>query len=160
MVYYSSPHGVPAPDDSDPVAAYASITRQLADFVDDLVLGGPVTTSTTGIVMSANWTTPVVRLRQLLNGAYAYVDISATRAAGAAVLTAGASGNIVDTPILVLPAAWRPARRQYITGNRSSLAQWQGFIHSDGELNVSAGYPNAAISPADVLQFQAFIELG
>lgn len=157
MTIYTSPHGLPAPSDSDPVAAYASHARQLAEAVDDAF--GTLVNSTAGTAAAANWTVSSFRGVKLFNR-FAWVDFTCTRNAGAAVLTAGSAGNLADTDVAQVPAAFRPARRQHVSADRSSLGRWQAHFEAvTGMLVLTAGPPTATIDPGAVLQCQALIEL-
>jgi hypothetical protein len=159
MTYYSTRHALPAPADSDPVASYASIARALVDKLDLDVVGALVT-STAGTAAAANWTVTSFRGIKLLDNRFAWVDFIVTRNAGAAVLTAAATGNIVDTDVAQVPAAFRPVRRQYASADRSSLGRWQVFVEAaTGMLTITAGPPTATINPGDAIQCQTLMEI-
>lgn len=144
--------GLPYPDPTDALADVDLAIKALAE----AVMGSLVTT---GATASSGWTVSSVRLLKL-GTRFAWVDLVAARTG--ATITAAAGGNISDTDVLVLPAAFRPARRQYVTAARSSLGSWQCFVESSssgGALVVAAGPPNAPINTGDNLQAQGLIEL-
>jgi hypothetical protein len=144
--------GLPYPDPTDALADVDLAIKALAE-----AILGPLVTS--GATASSGWTVGNVRLLKI-GTRFAWLDLIATRTG--ATLTAAASGNIADTDVLVVPAAFRPVRRQYLSAARSSLGAWQVFVESaasGGSLVVCAGPPGATIASGDSLQAQGLVEL-
>lgn len=153
----STPAGLPYPLDHEPFADMAQAIKLLAEAIVPTIPMELLNTPHVDLTLAANWSAASVRATKLLGGSFLWLEANVTRAAGAAVMTAGATGNYTDTDMVKLPTRWTPARRQYLTGNRSSLAQYQLHLHSDGWLTVDAAYPGATISPGDVITVQQLL---
>jgi len=145
--------GLPYPEPTDLLANVDLAIKALAE-----ALIGTPSTSLVGIVNAAGWTVNSVRSVKL-GTRFQWLDVVITRNAGAAVITASASGNIGDTDMGTLAAAMRPARRQWLSGHRSTLGVWQVALESTGVLLLAAGPPNAVINPGDTVQVVGLVEI-
>lgn len=149
----STAAGLPYPDPDDLVADVDLAIKALAE-----AIAAPVVTSTAGVVMSAGWSTPVVRLRLLNGGSMARLHLEATRSG--ATITTAANGNLSpDSPILTLPVTWWPVRVQYVAAGKHALGSWQSHIDAVGVWSVTAGPPSMPINTGDTLIAQQIIDL-
>jgi len=110
-------------------------------------------TSSTGITAASGWSLVSAKYR-ILNGV-AYLSVQATKTGS--TITAGASGNLTNTPVFNLPSALIPSSSNGNYGNSGGNASFlaSGFASQDSSAIVLAvaapSYAIAAGAVADLM---------
>lgn len=134
--------GLPYPDPTSLLANLDLDVKALADAVYQLP-AAPALTPATG------WTIVSTNVRKL-GGVFVWLELVVQRAAGAATITAAASGgNITNADLTTMPAGWRPARTQYLATDQGASSLWRSQLTTAGLLALSHGAPGAAIAAGD-----------
>lgn len=143
--------GLTYPEPTDPVANVDLALKALAESVIGL-------NTALAITPAANWTLSAVNCRKI-GTAWAWIDLVATRAAGAPTITASSFGNVTNVDIATLPAGWRPARQQFLAADRGSESLWRVVCNTAGLLQLSHGAPTATIVAGDTLTITDLVAL-
>jgi hypothetical protein len=144
--------GLPYPDPTDLLANVDLAIKALAQaLIGDRTVVVPTA--------AANWTVGASAGRKL-GTAFAWLELVATRATGAATITAGADGNVTDEALLTLPATWRPTvATQRLWGDRGGGVSWRAGLGTDGVLSLWSGEPTATIAAGQTLTFHGLVAL-
>lgn len=85
------------------------------------------------------------------------LSFRATYAGG--TITSSTAGNIADTLVCTLAAAYRPATVRYGTFTVPGTAQGSFRVNADGTLQIVSLDPNSTIPSGQALQFDAVLPL-
>lgn len=135
------------PDPTDRVMDGATAIEHLAEDLETALVDSAWAAG--GDTVQAGWSTQVERRKK--NGlVYLYLQLTRT---GAAIGPSGATGNIGDQTVTVLPAGWRPGRLVCLHWLVATATAGAGRIDpANGSVTVDALYPTASISTGDVIR--------
>jgi hypothetical protein len=141
MADTTADRGYPYPETSDTIDVPGDI-QALADAVDADVEGlvdPDVETTTANIgTVAANFSVTDVRAATLLGGKLVNVDLYIART-GADITATG--GNITDTLMFTLAAAYRPSHAQSCSWGNGVVAG-EAIINADGTINLRSSNGN------------------